>query len=323
MQIMHTQSMPGVGPPPFPGDLVEHLRAVSVLAKRLEADPKGAYDAAARELRVDPSVLRRRVSALAAWLDTPLFEGRGARLGPTAVGRAAIETALRVLGDLERLASGAGAERERVSIGCTGTITRELLPAALGTVMRAHPDTELHVRRAGTADALGLLASGELDVAVVRGSRPPGGVTATRLVPDRLWLAAARGAPLARKKRLTARDLAAARIVTYGSGSFTRARVMGALAPLGAAVAIEVDGRAAALGFVREGLGIAFVSRIPGAPGAAPGIVWRNVDALFAPASFWLAWRADRPPRGAARELTDALSDRARELRQDATTRPR
>ena len=70
---------------------------------------------------------------------------------------------------------------------------------------------------------------------------------------------------------------------------------MRVLEPLGAEIAVEVDGKATALAYVGAGLGIAFLSAIgKKPPKARRGVVLRDVTKLFAPARFWLVYSKAR-----------------------------
>jgi DNA-binding transcriptional LysR family regulator len=50
----------------FNGDLLEHARALVTLARELATPGPGGVERAAARLHIDPSVLRRRLQALAA-----------------------------------------------------------------------------------------------------------------------------------------------------------------------------------------------------------------------------------------------------------------
>jgi DNA-binding transcriptional LysR family regulator len=105
-----------------------------------------------------------------------------------------------------------------------------------------------------------------------------------------------RGHALAREKEVRLASIARFPLVSFPESSFTRRRVLDRLAPLGAAVAIEVDGNSAALRYVEEGFGIALLSLVPGAR-VESRCELRDVSHLFAPTWFWLVWSAGRDLR--------------------------
>ncbi len=294
---------------PYPGDLLEHLASLLALARRLEVDARSAFDAVAAELHVDQSVLRRRIQTLDAHLGGPLLEGRGARLTVSARGARAVEVAGRVVADLARLdeeLAGAGGIAP-VRIGCTGTVTTELLPGAIEKARARWPDLEVRIRRAGARRGRELLDRGEIDFAVMRAADPPDGLATQRLCRDRMWVAIPEDHPLATGRRLELRAIAREPLVSFGPTSFTRRRVMDRLAPLGGRVHVEVEGKQAALRWVQLGLGIAFLSLVPGHRPPAPGVVLRDVTRRFPTAWFWAAWRPVRTLREPERLILDAL----------------
>lgn len=301
--------------PQYPGDLVEHLRAFRALAQRVADDPRGAYEAAARTVGVDPSVLRRRVQTLADYYGEPLFEGRGASLRLSAAGDSVSAGAERVFDALTELRADAGAAPRRLTFACTGTITTELLPDVIRDLEGAYPQLSVRVRRAGASAARELLESGAADLAVVRADAAPVGVDALELCGDRLWLALPRAHPLASRRRVTPQQMAGLPIVGYRARSSTRRRVMSVLGPLGAELRYEVDGRAAALRFVSLGLGAAFLSLLPGHRIDSRVVVVRDVSRHFPASRFWLCRRPRRAPTDIERAATKALRKHARRRR--------
>jgi DNA-binding transcriptional LysR family regulator len=101
--------------------------------------------------------------------------------------------------------------------------------------------------------------------------------------------------PLATTPRLSMQAVAREPLVGYGPSSATMRRVLDVLGPLGATPWVDVDTKSAALSYVAEGLGVAFVSALAGQRPGRRGVVLRDVTASFAPVAFWLAW-----PGGAA-----------------------
>ena len=181
---------------------------------------------------------------------------------------------------------------ERVVVGCTEAVSSEVLPSAVAALRKEMPGVTVAVRRLGTEECVARLVAGEIDVGVARGApferRWPRELDAILLGRDRLWIAAKRTHAIARARTVRLRDVAREPLVLYASASATRRRVMSALAPLGASVAVEVDGRASALAYARRGFGVAFLSLLPRCIPRAPGVRLREVTRLFPPAAFWL-----------------------------------
>ncbi len=293
--------MKPAGPSAYPGDLLVHLESFARLLAQVRRDRRGAFDEAARELGVDRSVLRRRVKTLRDWVGVPLWSGRGAAMRPTAAG-------LRLADRAERLvesARGLGVElREggaRVVVAGTGTVTTQLLPGIL-LALEAHArPVQLVVRRAGGAACEGLVRRGEVDVGVVRADEPPRGLASRHLVDDRLWFVVPAAHPLARRRVIGVAEMARVPLVLYGESSRTRARVMSVLGPLGARVRVEVEGRSAALEYVRSGVGATFLSLLPGHRAAADGVHARDVTTSFGPSRFFVIVREGPPSEPVAR----------------------
>jgi DNA-binding transcriptional LysR family regulator len=275
----------------YPGDLLDHLRAFARLCASIERAERGSFARTASELAVDVSVLRRRMQTLAAFVGSPLLEGRGNRLRLTAAGVRARVQAVRTLESAAQLVVLGEADAAVLRVACTGTILGELLPPAFRALRDAYPRLSFRVRRAGAEAATALLENDDLDFAVVRSRDTPPGVASVRLAADRLWLAVAGGSPLATARRVTMAAVAAEPLIGYSPASSTMKRLMAVLGPLGAAPWIEVDGKTAALAYVAAGLGLAFVSAIASTTPERPGVVLRDVTAYFEPVSFWLVWR--------------------------------
>lgn len=277
----------------YPGDLVLHLESFTALLSEIRRGRAGAFDQTARRLGVDRSVLRRRMRTLDAWIGAPLLSGRGAALAPSPAGQRLAERAERLLAGVRQLRADVALARERVTVGCTGTITTELLPRVLVALEKRAKPVQLVVRRAGGALCESLLRSGDVDLGVVRADEPPKAFAHRHLTDDRLWFVLPAGHPLARSPKLTPAQMASVPLVLYGEASRTRARVMERLAPHGASIRVEVEGRAAALEYVRAGIGATFLSLLPGHR-VTKDVRARDVTSLFARSRFYAIARPDR-----------------------------
>jgi DNA-binding transcriptional LysR family regulator len=286
----------------FAGDLVEHLKGFGAFARALRSGGPHAYERAARELRLDASVLRRRIRAVGDFIGEPLFAGRGQKLTLTHAGERLEQASRRILADVSALRADARGGIERVAVGCTGTVATELLPNIVARLARSPQPLDIRVRRLGSAAAQRQLEAGEIDVAVVRAREAPLGERVTRLCEDRLWLLVPSGHALAKQRPLRAADLAREPLITYGEASETRARVAAVVAS--SAVRAEVDGGATATAYVRAGLGIAFVSLLPGHAPARAGVAARDVTTLFPKLYFYVITAAGRAAASAERVAT-------------------
>ncbi|HKE17088.1 MAG TPA: LysR family transcriptional regulator [Kofleriaceae bacterium] len=291
----------------YPGDLLLHLESFLALLARVRSGGPGAFDRAAAELHVDRSVLRRRIQTLTAWVGADLLRGRGASLQLTSAGLRLAGRAERLVAAARELPAVAAAGPDRVVIACTGTVTTELLPRTLLDLERGPARLQLAVRRAGGALCESLVRGGEADLGVVRGGTAIArDLEAAHLADDRLWLVAPRSHALLARRRIGLADIASAPLVLYGEASRTRARVMERLAPLGASIRVEVDGKAAALQYVRLGFGVAFISLLPGQRIPAPHAA-RDVTALFGKSGFFAIARRPRWSDPTIRRIVDSL----------------
>jgi LysR family transcriptional activator of glutamate synthase operon len=297
--------------PPYPGDLLDHLRSFSILADAIERSDRAPFVQAARALAVDVSVLRRRITTLTSHVDTPLVEGRGPTLRLTRAGARVRASAARALEAAAELVAAGPEDAGPLRIACTGTILAEVLPDVLRALRDEHPRLHFRVRRAGAEAARALLMAGDVDFAVVRAGPRPEGLDSARLGVDRLWLVAPAASAIAKTKRLTPAAVAREPLIGYSSSSSTMRRVLDVLGPFGASPWIEVDGKAAALGYAAAGLGVGFVSALEPQKPSRHGVIVRDVTAWFAPTSFWLVWTAGAVARARwARRFVELVTRR-------------
>lgn len=109
----------------------------------------GGVRPAGRRLGIRHSAISRSIHELEAWLDTPLFEGRGGRgaLRFTAEGEALARAALNAMAQLETalLKVREGARPGSVTIATTPSFAMRWLLPRLPDLNRARPDIELSI----------------------------------------------------------------------------------------------------------------------------------------------------------------------------------
>ncbi len=309
--------------PSYPGDLLLHLESFVALLAHVRGGRPGAFERTARELGIDRSVLRRRVQVLGEWLGAPLLEGRGVEMRPTAIGARLRDHATRLVASASQLRAEVTEARDRCVIACTGTITTELLPQVVVDLEKRTRPVRLVVRRAGGQACEAWIRNGDVDLGVVRAAEPPRGLANLRLSDDRLWFVAPANHPLAKVTELTLAQMASVPLILYGESSRTRARVMDRLSPHGASIRVEVEGRAAALAYVRAGVGATFLSLLPGHALDVSRVRAHDVTPLFERSAFYVIATKQRWSSPLVADVASELSKHWRGGARRTATKPR
>ena len=243
------------------------------------AAQQGSFTAAGDTLGYTQSAVSRQVSLLEAELGAVLFERlpRGVRLSEH--GEAFLPHAQAILGRLS------GARRDlnalsdlsagKLRIGAFATVDAVLVPQALATFRTAHPDVSISLAEGLSAELLGRLLAGEIDLAVVA-TYPDAPFDGDQfhlrhLVEDPLLVALHPDHPLAGRRDLRLADLAAETwIAGHGRAEDT---LLSACISSGFQPKIEyvVQEWTAKLGLVAAGLGPTLIPSLA-AQAARPGV---------------------------------------------------
>jgi DNA-binding transcriptional LysR family regulator len=144
---------------------LDQLRAV------MEVVRLGSFSAAARILNLTQPAVSLQVRELEERLGVELIERLGKRAYATAAGAELIERAHRVMREVDDALDAMRRRREgglaRVRIGTGASILAHLLPTALRTLRRRHPNIELIIS-IGTTDVIaGQVARNSADIGLV------------------------------------------------------------------------------------------------------------------------------------------------------------
>ena len=179
-----------------------------------EVADRGSFSAAADSLSYTQSAVSQQIAALEREAGTQLVTrgSRGIRL--TEAGEALVRHAdaiLTRLADAEaELEAIAGLRGGRLRLAAFPTVGATLMPLAIATFRERHPEIELTVRQLEPEDALPLLKSGELDIALtIEPSQTDAGegLDSTFLLDDPMFAALPLHHPLAHKSRVRLKDL--------------------------------------------------------------------------------------------------------------------
>ncbi|MFF4487860.1 LysR family transcriptional regulator [Streptomyces sp. NPDC001544] len=130
----------------------------------------GNFTAAAAELHLAQSTVTVHVRSLERELGTRLFDRLPTGATLTESGRQLLAEAEEVLDAVARLrarCAGAGAVRGRVLVGAPESLCATRLPGVLAAMRTSHPEVDVGLYAAGTAECVEGLRSGRLDLALL------------------------------------------------------------------------------------------------------------------------------------------------------------
>jgi LysR family transcriptional regulator for metE and metH len=194
---------------------IRHLRLVAEIADA------GSMTAAADRLHLTQSALSHQLRDIEGRVGIAFFTRLGRRLVLTAAGRRVLETARRVVPDLQRTEedlkrlAGHGEGSIRVCTECyTGY---HWLGPLLGDFRRKHPRVAVHVAADATADPARALLEGRVDLALLIDPARDRRLRLRPLFADEMVALVAKDDPLAKRRWVDAATLAAQHLLVYSS----------------------------------------------------------------------------------------------------------
>ena len=267
--------------------------------------------AAERLARTQPSISARLLALESAW-GTKLFRRHargmaltpeGARLLPLA------EAALEGLVALDRAAGVPVSGHDELRIGAGDALGREVVPRAVGRLLRGRPSLSIRVLEGPAPRLLEALRAGEIDLALVVGASPgeSAGVVVEPLLtsPVELLVPASERAG----REITIERLRDRRLVTLQRGSGFRRHLEEAWSAAGVPFlpAVEVGNLSLVRRFVAAGLGVAPIPSIAFGRDRGDRSSPRRRLRGVPPVPYVLARRAGVPVSPAAQRFIELL----------------
>ena len=173
---------------------VTRLRVIDAVARH------GSVTAAARELHYSQPSVTHHLARLEAETGAQLLQrsGRGIRL--TQAGQLLADRAAEIIGRIDaadaELSAHVGLTAGRVRLAGYASAIGSLVPRAVAALARRHPGLEISLTDTHPPDALELLRTGKVDVAIIfrydETDPEPAGVRLHHLLDDPLYLLSAR-----------------------------------------------------------------------------------------------------------------------------------
>jgi len=243
-------------------DLGVDLRHLETFGTVLES---GTFLAASKALRCSQSTVTLHIQELERDLGVQLFAREGRRVRLTPAGEALRELSQRVRDSVLALRRGAEELRDgeagEIALGAIEPAASLRVSPVLASFSRARPRLRLRLEVSGTATLSRQVADGDLAFALA--CPPPGslGLVFQPCFRQRMALLLPSRHPLARARRIRARDLATARLLLTEHGCAYREATELALRTRGLQVdcTVEIGSMGVLRSAVREGLGVALV----------------------------------------------------------------
>jgi DNA-binding transcriptional LysR family regulator len=273
-----------------------------------------SFTRAAARVRVAQPAVSAQIGRLERELGHRLLDRSGREVTPTAVGAAVLPYARATLSatrsvretvdELSQLATGS------VSLGTVNASGALGLADLLAGFHARYPAIEISLVEDVTSRLLERLHEGSLELALVgrAGPRrpPPGGFEHQVVLDDRLVAAMAHGHPLARRHRITLRELVEFPLICVPEGTGMRTALIDGCSRAGVQprVAFEAADPVVLAGLAARGLGVALLPE--SAAGLEPSLTTIEIERPQLRSRIELVWRATTTAAPAARALIAA-----------------
>ncbi|MFF7789812.1 LysR substrate-binding domain-containing protein [Streptomyces sp. NPDC007991] len=265
------------------------------------------FTRAAERVHISQSGVSAQIRRLERELGAELFHRSARTATLTVAGKAALEHARAALAAADAVGQAVGEVtdliRGRLTVGMVIGCTVTPLFDALAAFHRAHPGVEVSLLEDNSDRLVEGVRADAVDLALIgTAAAAPDGLDALTITSERLVAAVPAGHPLAERRRVTLRDLAAHPIVCMPPGTglrtvFDRACAAQSLQP---AIALQASSADAIADLAARGLGVALLSDSMAAH-HGDRLTARPVDDVETPALLALVWKS--PPSPALRKL--------------------
>jgi LysR family hydrogen peroxide-inducible transcriptional activator len=186
----------------------------------------GGFTKAAEDLGMAQPSLSEQIAKLEQSLGAPLFERLNRRVELTPLGEAILGKAQALLEDAAALPDHFERAREGVRgalrVGAIPTILPYFLAPLLRGFTDRHAEVDLHVREGTTAELVGLVLDGLIDVAVLSLPVEGAGLVMKELFREPLFLVVPETHPLAAEEKVQLRRLSEERLLILKDGHCLR-----------------------------------------------------------------------------------------------------
>ena len=274
------------------------------------------FTRAAERLDISQSSVSTLVRELEENLGLRLFDRHTRMLRLTQAGAEILPLARRAMADLDSVL-GSSVElrtlgRGRVSIAAASLQAALLLPPVLSDFQSAHPGVKVTVDDVAEHEVIDKVRRGEVDFGIGSALGTEQDIGAQRLLTDVFVAVMPRGHALARRPRLTWRELVEVPLIGPPPGNAVRQQLDQALARAGMALTrrYEVQLPLTILGMVEAGLGIAVMTTAMNRLAEMLGLEIRPVEEPLIEREISLLFHADRSLSPAAQNFRTLLLGR-------------
>jgi DNA-binding transcriptional LysR family regulator len=172
---------------------------------------QGAFGRAAQALHITQAALSRRIRNLEEFLGVKLVERTTRSVALTAIGLDFVPQARRLLADLEAaladIRETGRALRGDVTIACVPTVGVQFLPAIVKRYAARHPDNRIRILDHSSSEVAAVVLRREAEFGINMQADTHPDLASVPLLEDRFVLVCRDDHPLARRKRLTWRQI--------------------------------------------------------------------------------------------------------------------
>ncbi|MEK9802054.1 MAG: LysR family transcriptional regulator [Curvibacter sp.] len=225
----------------------------------------GNFRKAAEAVHISQPAFSRRIDKLEAALGVRLIDRNTRSMSLTGVGRDFARKVRLLLDDLDETLLGirevGGARMGEVTIACVPSAVYYFLPQVLRSYHARFPRIRIKVHDASANEVLQVVASGEADFGVNFMGNDEPGIEFRSILEERFVAACRRDHPLARKRRVSWRELGEYDFMSVSKSSGNRMLMDLALASTGQRPqsVYEAQHVTTLLGLVEAGMGVAAV----------------------------------------------------------------
>lgn len=195
------------------------IRAFATLARR------GSFTMAARELHLSQSAVSHSMKALETDLGCRLFDRMSKKVLLTQAGEQLLQHADKIL--LEMSAARESIQQlnkwghGRLRVGASTTACQYILPEVLNEFKKSYPQAMIHVEPGDTREALELLRTSQIDLAISLEPKRDDDFDFVPLFTDEMYFVMAPSHPWAQAGRVVREEISRQHYVLYNKNSFT------------------------------------------------------------------------------------------------------